>query len=111
MAGFRPCAPKGGTLRLLNVADTHSFVEGPVAAAAKLGWKPDLLLLNGDIPEDCGSPERMAVPHLIAGRITGGAYPCVFARGNHDLRGIFAEQYAELTPTDAGRSYYEFRAG
>ena len=109
--GFRPCAPRRGTLRLLNVADTHSFVDGPVGAARGLAAPPDLLLLNGDIPEDCGSPERMAVPHLIAGRITGGAYPCVFARGNHDLRGVFAEQYAELTPTDAGRSYYEFRAG
>ena len=111
VARFRPVAPRGGVLRLLNVADTHSFVEGPVGAAAGLRERPDLRLLNGDIPEDCGSPERMAVPHLIAGRITGGAYPCVFARGNHDLRGVFAEQYAELTPTDGGRSYCEFRAG
>ena len=107
---FRPVAGKP-SLRLLNVADTHSFVEGAVGAAAGLDPAPDLLLLNGDIPEDCGSAERMTVPHLIAGRITGGEYPCVFARGNHDLRGIYAEQYAELTPTDNGRSYYEFRAG
>ena len=111
VSGFRPVAPTGGALRLLNVADTHSFVDGPVGAARGLAKPPDMLLLNGDIPEDCGSPERMAAPHLIAGRTTGGAYPCVFARGNHDLRGIFAEQYAELTPTADGRSYYEFRAG
>ena len=112
VARFRPVAPRGGVLRLLNVADTHSFVDGAVGAAAGLRPAPDLLLLNGDIPEDCGDPpSKMAVPHLIAGRITGGAWPCVFARGNHDLRGVFAEQYAELTPTDGGRSYYEFRAG
>lgn len=109
--GFRPVAPRGATLRLLNVADTHSFVDGPVGAAAGAAPRPDLLLLNGDIPEDCGSAGRMAVPMLISGRVTGGLYPCVFARGNHDLRGVYAEQYAELTPTDAGRSYYEFRAG
>ena len=107
---FRP-VPARASLRILNVADTHSFVEGAVGAAAGLDPAPDLLLLNGDIPEDCGSAERMTVPHLIAGRITQGEIPCVFARGNHDLRGVFAEQYAELTPTDSGRSYYEFRAG
>lgn len=108
---FRPVSPRGGVLRLLNVADTHSFADGAVGAARGLRRAPDLLLLNGDIPEDCGNPGRMTVPHQIAGRATGGAFPCVFARGNHDLRGVFAEQYAELTPTDGGRSYYEFRAG
>ena len=111
VSGFRPAAPRDGTLRLINVADTHSFVDEPVRAASGAGPGTDLLLLNGDIPEDCGGPEKMTVPHLIAGRVTGGAFPCVFARGNHDLRGVCAEQYAEMTPTDAGRSYYEFRAG
>lgn len=110
--GFRPVAPKGGTLRIANVADTHSLVDEPVAGLLSLRRKPDMLVLCGDIPEDCGNPpEKMSVPHLIAGRATGGAFPCVFARGNHDLRGVFAEQYAELTPTDCGRSYYEFRLG
>ena len=112
---FRPCRPRGSSLRVLNVADTHSLVDAPVSAAAAAcaaaGGPPDLLALGGDIPEDCGSPERMAVPHVIAGRISEGRIPCVFARGNHDLRGVSAELYAELTPTDGGRSYYEFRAG
>ena len=53
----------------------------------------------------------MVAPHLVAGRATGGALPCVFARGNHDLRGVCAERYAELTPTDCGKSYCEFRLG
>ncbi|MBR1608636.1 MAG: metallophosphoesterase [Kiritimatiellae bacterium] len=108
---FRPVEPRDGVLRLLNVPDTHSFVDGAVSAAERLGRTPDMLVLCGDIPEDCGSAERMTVPHLIAGRITGGEYPAVFARGNHDLRGVYAEQYADLTPTEGGRSYHEFRLG
>ena len=111
VSGFRPVPARRNRLRLLNVADTHSFVDEPVGVARGLDEPPDLLLLNGDIPEDCGNPDRLAVPHLVAGRITGGAFPCVFARGNHDLRGVCAEQFAELTPSDGGRTYYEFRAG
>ena len=109
---FNPCAPAGAALRLVHVADTHSLIDEAVAAAiAAAPEKPDVLILNGDIPEDCGSEERMLAPHLIAGRISGGAFPCIFSRGNHDLRGVCAERYAELTPTDGGRSYFEFRCG
>ena len=49
--------------------------------------------------------------HRIASEITGGEIPVVFARGNHDMRGIYAENIAEHTPTDNGRSYYTFRLG
>ena len=107
---FRPANP-GDTLHVLNVADTHSLVDPAISVATGMEQPPDLLLLNGDIPEDCGDAGRMTVPHRIAGGITQGGYPCVFARGNHDLRGVCAEEYALLTPTDGGRSYYEFRAG
>ncbi len=124
VGGFRPVAPRNGILRVLFLADTHSLVDAAIRSAGEIsaqafggggdcgeGAGPDLVILAGDIPEDCGAEDRMAAPHLIVGRITGGRVPCVFARGNHDLRGVFAERYAELTPTSGGRSYYEFRAG
>ena len=31
--------------------------------------------------------------------------------GNHDTRGIYAENFADYTPTDRGRTYYTFRTG
>jgi hypothetical protein len=43
--------------------------------------------------------------------LTKGEKPAVFSRGNHDLRGNFAEKFAAYTPTDSGNTYYSFRLG
>ena len=112
LCSFTPVPEDQTEFRIVNLADSHSLVEAPVRAGlAAFGGPPDLLVLNGDIPMDCGSPDHLKVPFLIAGRITGGSVPCVFARGNHDMRGVCAEQFAELTPNREGRTYYTFRAG
>ncbi|MBO5269618.1 MAG: serine/threonine protein phosphatase, partial [Clostridia bacterium] len=49
--------------------------------------------------------------HRIAAGVTKGRIPVVFARGNHDTRGKYAERLANHTPTDNGRSYYSVRLG
>ena len=35
----------------------------------------------------------------------------IFSRGNHDTRGIYAENIADHTPTRGGISYFSFRVG
>ena len=35
----------------------------------------------------------------------------IFSRGNHDTRGIYAENIAEYTPAENGNSYFSFRLG
>ncbi|MBO5845295.1 MAG: hypothetical protein J6Q77_01490, partial [Clostridia bacterium] len=45
---FRPI-PRDGQINIYHIADAHNVVEAPVAAARCFG-KPDLLILNGDIP-------------------------------------------------------------
>ncbi len=102
---FRPLPE--GRIRLFMVADAHNRIAAPVAAAGR----PDLLVLNGDVPEDSGRLENFTTIHAIAGQVTRGEVPTVFARGNHDLRGVCAERLAEHTPTQDGRSYYTFRLG
>jgi hypothetical protein len=49
--------------------------------------------------------------YTIASEITKGGIPVVFARGNHDMRGEFAEEYEKFIPTVRGRTYYTFRLG
>lgn len=107
---FRPI-PAGKPVRIINLADAHNLVDEPVAAGAYFGDSLDLLILNGDIPEHAGALSHLLNIYSIAGRITGGARPCVFVRGNHDMRGIHAEDLPEYTPTAAGKSYYTFRTG
>ena len=97
-----------------HIADAHNAVDGPVAAAkffeAEAG-RLDLLILNGDIPNDSGAIEHFDNIYKIIEGITGGEIPVVFSRGNHDTRGIFAEKIADHTPTDGGNSYFTFRLG
>ncbi len=105
---FRPIS--GDNIRIYHIADAHNRVEGPVKAANAAG-EHDLLILNGDIPNHSGKIEYFAAIHCIAGEITKGEYPVIFSRGNHDTRGIYAENIQDHTPTDNGKSYYSVKAG
>lgn len=106
---FRPV--EGDCIRVYHVADAHNRVNGPSMAGGYFGDKLDLLILNGDIPEDSGSIGNFTTIHKIASNITGGELPVIFSRGNHDTRGIYAEAIADHTPTDGGNSYFTFRVG
>lgn len=109
---FRPVA--GESIRMYHISDAHNLVEAPVAAAryfeAKYG-KMDLLVLNGDIPNHSGKIEYFDNIYEIVSRLTEGEIPTVFSRGNHDLRGFYAETIAEYTPNWNGNTYYTLRVG
>ena len=107
-ASFRPVW--GDSVNVFHIADAHNRIEGPVSAANAAG-EHDLLILNGDIPNHSGDIKYFAAIHCIAGEITKGEYPVIFSRGNHDMRGIYAEAIQDHTPTDNGKSYYSVRVG
>jgi len=105
---FSPVPEKD--IRAYHIADAHDKVEEPVAAAQAFG-RIDLLILNGDIPNHCGYEKNAETIYRIASELTGGSIPVVFSRGNHDMRGKYAEYFASNTPCCEGRSYYTFRLG
>ncbi len=105
---FRPLA--GDTARIYHVADTHNKVEEPVLAAKQFG-DIDLLVMNGDIPNHSGEIAYFDTIYEIAEKLTEGRIPIVFARGNHDMRGYYAERIADHTPNQNGNTYYSFRLG
>lgn len=105
---FRP-VPKDRA-RAYEIGDAHCDVDEPCAAAAAFG-DIDFLIMNGDIPNDGGSEENLLTAYQIAERITHGEIPIVFARGNHDVRGVFAENTHRYIPADNGRTFYSFRLG
>ena len=96
--------------RFYHIADAHNMVDEPVASARAFG-DIDFLVLNGDLPNHSGDINNFTTIHRIAAEITSGEKPVVFSRGNHDLRGIYAENITDYTPTDNGRSYFTFRLG
>lgn len=105
---FYPVKEKNA--RAYHISDTHNMTEEPIRAAKAFG-EFDFLILNGDVPEDSGSIENFDVIYKIVFALTGGEKPVVFFRGNHDLRGIYAERLVEFTPNDYGKTYYTFRLG
>ena len=106
---FRPL--KGPDVSLYMIADTHNRINAPVEAGRFFGDKLDLLILNGDIPNDSNEIRFFEAFHQIAGRITQGEIPVVCSRGNHDLRGSHAEDLEHHMPGNHGVSYYTFRLG
>lgn len=107
---FKPVADKEN-INIYHIADAHNIEAPVIAAGGYFGDDLDLLVLNGDIPNHSGRIENFNTIYKIASEITKGSIPVVFARGNHDTRGIHAEEFGLYTPTDNGRTYYTFRAG
>ena len=108
---FRTVPADGRPIHIVNLADAHNLVDEPVAAGRHFGDALDLLVLNGDIPNHSGDLCYFEAIYQIAGQITGGTRPCLFVRGNHDMRGNAAELLADHTPADNGLPYFTFRAG
>lgn len=109
-SAFRP-VKHDGAIRICHISDAHNRVAEPVAVGGYFRDSLDLLILNGDIPNHSGDIKLFTAIHEIAAGITKGEIPVVFSRGNHDMRGIFAEKLEEHVPTDMGRSYFTFRLG
>ena len=107
---FKP-VPNSGDINLYHIADAHNLVKEPVAAGQYWGDSLDLLVLNGDIPNHSGDVKNFNAICEIASGVTKGQCPVVFARGNHDTRGIHAEDMPNYIPTMNGRTYYSFRVG
>lgn len=107
---FKPLTEKD-SYNIINLADAHNLVDAPVAGGSYFGDALDLLILNGDIPNHSGDIEYFKAIYQIAGGISKGEVPCIFSRGNHDMRGIYGEQLADYSPTNNGKSYYTFRVG
>ena len=100
----------GDEVRCYHIADTHNRVDEPVKAAEVFG-KIDFLILNGDVPNDCGRKKYFNSIYEIVGKVTGGNIPAVFVRGNHDIRGKYAEIFGDYIPTVDGNTFFTFRVG
>ena len=108
---YRFCpVPRTGEIRAYMIADTHDRVKEAIRAVKAFG-KVDFVIFNGDIADDNDDHAGLMRIFEIADGVAGGEIPLLFARGNHDTRGRFAEKLTQYTPNAGGRSYYWFRLG
>ena len=100
-----------GRINIYHLSDTHGEFKYSSKAGTYFGKEIDLLVLNGDILDHSGNIKNFKLTFKLCDAITGGEHPCVFSRGNHDLRGVYAEKLEYYSPTSNGKSYYTFRLG
>ncbi len=107
---FRPIE-KTENIKIFMLGDCHNRVNGPVAAAKYYGDDLDLFILNGDILDHIESYSDLDILYKIAGGVTNGHIPVIYARGNHEPRGALAEELEYYSPLRNGYTYYSFRLG
>lgn len=104
----------GENLKCYHISDAHNAIDLPIKAAKtfeKEYGKLDFLVMNGDIVNYSLSPEKFEYAYQIIQGITGGEIPVIFSRGNHDLRGQWAEKQADFYANRGGNFYYTVRLG
>ena len=107
---FRPVEKEDG-LKIYHLSDVHGLRKEAINAGGFFGDELDVLILNGDIASSSNTANDILLTFRIAHSITKGEIPCVISRGNHDLRGKYAEKLEEYLPTDNGRTYFTVKLG
>ena len=85
---FRPVDASDG-LNYFALSDVHESV----AAAAKTATAADtdFIVLIGDLISMVETERDAQLANDLAHRITGGQIPVIYARGNHEIKGKYAE--------------------
>ena len=101
---FRPVDASDG-LNYFALSDVHESV----AAAAKTATAADtdFIVLIGDLISMVETERDAQLANDLAHRITGGQIPVIYARGNHEIKGKYAEDlYKYVGSRDQGYYYW-----
>ncbi len=96
---------------ILVLTDVHAQLGWARSVAAQFSKDPDLVVFSGDIVNSIESKSDIALLFNIMGTVTGGRYPIVYCRGNHETRGIYSTALLDYFPTKTGEFYFDFRYG
>ena len=91
------------------LSDTHNTQKSPTAAGSYFGDKLDFLICCGDTASWIDREEDLTEMLRLAATITKGQVPVVYARGNHETKGIRAHEYYKYVGADEENFYYTFR--
>ena len=101
----------GDGICYLALPDIHGAVEGAASLAghAWLENNLDFIVLLGDQTSMVDRYEDAQIANEIAFKITGGMIPVIYTRGNHEIKGEYAEELYKYTGSKNGNFYYTFR--
>lgn len=91
------------------ISDTHLCTNAPAKAAGYFGDKLDFLICAGDTANWIDEPADIMIFLKLAGNITNGEIPVVYARGNHETKGVYADELYKYVASVNQKFYYTFR--
>lgn len=103
---FRPVNSADG-LVYYTMTDVHHARTGAVAAALSVE-NLDFLVILGDSVGMVEYEKDVQFSNLLAHDVTGGQIPVVYARGNHEIKGAYAEELYKYVGSKNERFYYWF---
>lgn len=90
-------------------SDNHLASKAPAAAANYWGEDLDFLISLGDTANWIDHKDELTQLLYLASDITKGEIPVIYARGNHETKGLFADEYHNYVGADGENFYYTFR--
>lgn len=101
---FRPVSAEDG-IKYYSLSDIH--MAGKASAKTVSYFNDiDFFVLAGDIVSMMDSFVDANLTNVYAHQITKGNIPIVYARGNHELKGKYAEEFHNFVGTNHGNFYY-----
>lgn len=103
---FRPLDASDG-INYYSLADIHMAGDISYKAAEYMEDK-ELLLLAGDIVSMMDTFNDANLVNVYAHQMTKGEIPVVYARGNHEIKGKYSEQFHNFVGAKGESFYYNF---
>lgn len=110
---FTTFANRSKDISFIVLNDTHGNPDLIRNLCKNIDFKTlDMIVLNGDMTSFVNSEEQIFHDYIDPLVEQGaGETPIVFARGNHENRGSYADRLLAYFPTPTGYYYYNFSIG
>ncbi len=106
---FRPVDPSDG-IDYFCFSDVHMMKKATLETEKQAG-DYDFLVLCGDMISMVDSFADANYANELAFAMTGGEIPVIYARGNHEVKGAYAEQLDRYVGSRNGMFYYTVHLG
>ena len=91
------------------LSDTHNTRKTPLAAATYFGEDLDFLISCGDNVSWIDREADLTEMLYLASDITKGEIPVIYARGNHECKGVKSHEFYRYVGAKNDKYYYTFR--
>ncbi len=96
-------------LQYYVISDVHNVKNAPIESASYFGEDLDFLIDCGDQVSWIDRTSDLEETFRMCGKITKGEIPVVYARGNHETKGVKADEFYNYVGSKGTDFYFTFR--